>query len=317
MNSTFSNSQGAGDHNNNPTTTTTTDLLPTYEETLESAVRKKYTLKYPQLISRTVHASDSETGELAVQKKVKGLLGTKLEFRGNASDQLLWSCRRERQGFELVFSRKVDSLSPLSPPPPLPPVTPLEDAPPFSAPSDEEEEEQPSVVSDCLLRDQADNKPADDDREYIHRENDQPPPAYEESALNANQEIRLTSSYPFPFRYDFEFPLASSSSNSPVAEEREEGEGLAQTKLRWLRNQEAKNPSAVSESNPWTAFSCVERPSGRMLAEVVHYSTNESALGTLVIHGELDPDLHTFLVVSAIPVIEEYPVRHLEHIDRK
>ncbi|KAJ2403259.1 hypothetical protein GGI23_000051 [Coemansia sp. RSA 2559] len=315
MNPTFSNSQGAGDRNNNPTTTTT-DLLPTYEETLESAVRKKYTLKYPQLISRTVHANDSETGELVVQKKAKGLLGKELEFRRNANDQLLWSCRREKQGFELVFTRKVDSLSPLSQPPPPPPITPLEDAPPFSVPS-EEEEEQPSVVRDSLLRDQADNKPADADREYIHRENDQPPPAYEESTLNANQEIRLTSSYPFPFRYDFEFPLASSPSTSPVAEEREEGEGLTQTKLRWLRNQEAKNPSAVSESNPWTAFSCVERPSGRMLAEVVHYSTSESALGTLVIHGELGPDLHTFLVVSAIPVVEEYPVRHLEHIDCK
>ncbi|KAJ2552254.1 hypothetical protein EV175_003389 [Coemansia sp. RSA 1933] len=310
MHSAFSNSQRPSDNNNNPTT----DLLPTYEETLESAVRKKYTLKYPQLISRTVHAIDSESGELAVQKKVKGLLGTKLEFLRNTSDQLLWSCRREKQGFELVFTRQVDSLPPPPPPPPPPPIISMDEAPPFS------DEEEHSVVNDSLLRDQADNKPADDDREYIHRENDQPPPAYEESAHSTNQEIRLTSSYPFPFRYDFKFPTALPTSSPVAVEERgdEDDRGeLAQTKLRWLRNQEAKNPSAVSANNPWTAFSCVERPSGRMLAEIVHYTTTESALGTLVIHGDLDPDLHTFLIVSAIPVVEEYPVRHLEHIDRR
>ncbi|KAJ1662124.1 hypothetical protein IW140_004994 [Coemansia sp. RSA 1813] len=304
-NSTLGNSQTTGGHNN------ATDSLPTYEETLESAVRKKYTLKYPQLISRTVHAVDSESGELAAQKRVKGLLGTKLEFYKGTGGQLLWSCRRERQGFELVFTRQV--ASPLPPPPP--PIS-LE-APPFGTPSNEEEEEtiaeQLLPMADGFLRDQADNKPADDSREYIHRENDQPPPAYEESAPNATQEIRLTSPYPFPFRYDFEFPTPSSSSSV----DGEERENLAQTKLRWLRNQEAKNPSAVTTNNPWTAFACVERPSGRLLAEVVHYSAGESSLGTLVIHGELDPDLHTFLIVSAIPVVEEYPVRHIEYIDRK
>ncbi|KAJ2505831.1 hypothetical protein GGI11_006862 [Coemansia sp. RSA 2049] len=336
-------------------TANASDSLPTYEETLESAERKRYLLKYPQLISRTVQAvaldddepgGASNGGTVAVQKKVKGLMGTKMEFRTGDHhghlQELLWSCRRERHGFELVFSRQQEPLVPTSP------LLPFSPAPPFSARTndvqEEEEEEEVEeerrihVPDDCLIPERTDNKPADDDREYIHRENDQPPPAYEESAQEAGaaageeQVVRLASSYPFPYRFDFEFPArlldsdpsplmeisnsSSSRSNTDNGSSNGAGVHLAQTRLRWQRNQEAKNPESVSADNPWAAFSCIERSSGRLLAEVVHYSRSETALGTLVVYGDLDPDLHAFLIVSAIPVVEEYPVRHLEYLDR-
>ncbi|KAJ2659330.1 hypothetical protein IWW48_003573 [Coemansia sp. RSA 1200] len=330
-------------------TANASDSLPTYEETLESAVRKRYLLKYPQLISRTVQAitldddepSGGSGGTVAVQKNVKGFLGTKMEFRTgdhNRLQELLWSCKRERHGFELVFSRQQEPMLPTSP------LLPFSPAPPFSARTndvqeEEEEEEEVEVErrihvpDDCLIPERTDNKPADDDREYIHRENDQPPPAYEESAQEAGsageeQVVRLVLSYPFPYRFDFEFPARLDSDSSPLMEinssnndnnsnnGRGAGVHLAQTRLRWQRNQEAKNPESVSADNPWAAFSCIERSSGRLLAEVVHYSRSETALGTLVVYGDLDSDLHAFLIVSAIPVVEEYPVRHLEYLDR-
>ncbi|KAI9506519.1 hypothetical protein BX070DRAFT_1893 [Coemansia spiralis] len=208
------------------------ETLPTYEETLESTVRKTYELKYPQLLTRTVHATTNNT--VAVVRKVKGLSASKMEFLVHSQPK--WNCKREQNGFELVFTRQ---------------TTP--------------------VGTPC------DDKPADS-REYLHRENDAPPPVYED-----NREVRLESIYPFPFRYDFEF---------------------LDTKLRWMRNPEAKSPGAC-------LFSCVERPNGRVMAEV---RGSDDSLGTVIVHGDLDADLHEFLVVSAIPVIEEYPVRHLEYI---
>ncbi|KAJ1959697.1 hypothetical protein GGI12_004201 [Dipsacomyces acuminosporus] len=286
--------------------------LPTYEETIESATRKRYTLKYPQLMSRTVHAIDTDTGTVAYAKKVKGLTPSRMQiFKGSnttASSALAWDCRRELHGFELVFTRRVD----------MPPPPPISLAPAFShahnsgrnTPASDSNHAEAFAVRESNCSNEPldddddigttarllDNKPADENREYLHKENDDaPPPAYEESEATSEQEIMLKSTYPFPFIYDFTFP-------DPQGE-----------KLRWLHNQEAKNPSSVSQERPWTAFMCVDRSTGRLLAEVVHYTKKDSSLGTLIVHGDLDPDLHEFLIASAIPVIEEYPVRHLRY----
>ncbi|KAJ1849373.1 hypothetical protein LPJ70_000513 [Coemansia sp. RSA 2708] len=266
--------------------------LPTYEETLEALPRKRYVLKHLQMLSRTVHAVDLETGEPAFSKKLKGLSSSKMLFYGRGSVPI-WSCRREQQGFELVFSRRVEQL-----------VRPIVDDAQFDRVS-----ESPPA-SDGIATDSAanllDNKPAEDNREYIHRENDDAPPAYEESDPATEQQVRLTCSEPFPFVYDFTLPGSASDS----------GSSADSSGHRWLRNQEVKNPNTISPERPWTEFMCVERATGRMLAEVVHYAKKETHLGTLIVSGDLEPDQHEFLVVSAIPVVEEYPIRHLAHLNR-
>ncbi|KAJ1645276.1 hypothetical protein LPJ64_003115 [Coemansia asiatica] len=127
-----------------------------------------------------------------------------------------------------------------------------------------------------------------------------PPPAYQENEANSHDQyqVRLISICPFPFVYDFEFSGSSQDG-----------------RLRWIRNHEEKS-SAQQQEGPWSAFLCIERTSGRVLAEVVLKSKRDSGLGTLVIHGDLDPDMHEFLVVSAIAVVEEYPVRQASFLSQ-
>ncbi|KAJ1957495.1 hypothetical protein EC988_000801 [Linderina pennispora] len=253
------------------------DILPTYEETL--AARKHYHLKYPQVLSRSVQAVDTDTQQVICTKKVKGLTPAVQQFL-DATGKLLWTCHRNMQGFELVFSRTIEM-----PPPPPPPES--------LAPMYEELAEPvdgPAYYDDDIgTTSQLDSKPL----EYISTESSPPPPppAYEES--ENTQKITLTSLYPLPFMYSFTYP--------------------GDLQLKWVRNSEAKNPAVVSREQPWTAFTCVDKTTGRLLAEVVRYSKKDSELGTLVVHGEMDREMEVFLVVSAIPVVEEYPVRHLRY----
>ncbi|KAJ1757042.1 hypothetical protein GGH19_000378 [Coemansia sp. RSA 1807] len=264
---------------------------PTYEETLETWHRKRYELRRPHVLTRTVHAIDLDTGTLAYNRKMAGLLSSKMQFYSGTEPTPVWSCRRERDGFELVFSRKCSTS-----------------APPLVQPdvSESTTEASHSVdTNDGIATDAAanliDNKPADDTREYIHRENDDAPPAYEESDPATEQIVRLVSRDAFPFVFDFAWPSHS---------------GSAPPTHQWLRNQEDKTPEIISPERPWSEFMCVERATGRMVAEVVHYRHQDPHLGTLVICGDLEPDQHEFLVVSAIPVVEEYPIRHLAHLNQ-
>ncbi|KAJ2099102.1 hypothetical protein GGI09_002956, partial [Coemansia sp. S100] len=220
-----------------------TEDLPSYEETVLTTPRKRYQLLYPQLISRTVHAIDLDTRQVSYVKRVRGLSSTKTQYY--ASDRLVWTCRREQNGFELVFTRP--SSEPLEEPPP-PPI-----------------EEDMEVGSTDNLRDNkptAMPPPAREDLSAVL------PPAYQESEA---LEITLRSQYPFPFMYEFQF---------------------TRDLLRWQRTAEAEG----------VMFTCVEKSSGRLLAEI---SSSSTGLGTLAVY-----DLgfrHEFLVVSAVAVLEEYP----------
>ncbi|KAJ1947036.1 hypothetical protein GGF37_000720 [Kickxella alabastrina] len=214
-----------------------------------------------------------------------------------AAGSLMWSCQRERQGFELVFTRPCAS----EPQSRSRPASALESTliPPSPA--------APDVLMPDLVEDDIgtqillDNKEAEQQQQQNTREyrnEEAPPPAYEENEPNRLEEIRLISTNPFPFTYDFTFP---------------EDQG---NRLRWTRNQEAKDAGEVSEERPWREFVCVERLTGRMLAEVVRRKKRDPTLGTLVIHGDLDPGLHELLVFSAVTVIEEYPMRCLAYLGR-
>ncbi|KAJ1718556.1 hypothetical protein LPJ61_006570 [Coemansia biformis] len=297
------------------------EALPTYEETLETASHKRYTLRHPQLASPTVHAVDADSGAVAYSRHVRGLVPPQTEFyvgdRRGAPPA--WRCAREREGLELVFSRQIE------PPPP----------PPLSASAAAQLGRQldgsqladsthagPGADSDGIATDSAanlyDSKPATDDREYILQENDDAPPAYEESDQGAEQQVRLTSTEPLPFALDFSLPEdRAGSGGGGGGDEGGSGGGAddSRGRFRWLRNHEAKNADVISPERPWTAFMCVERANGRLLAEVVHYSEVERDLGTLVVHGDLGSDQHDFMIVSAIAVVEEYPLRCLAHAD--
>ncbi|KAJ2752390.1 hypothetical protein GGI19_003863 [Coemansia pectinata] len=202
-----------------------TEDLPTYEETLSTTPRKRYRILYPQVISRTVHAIDLDNSQVSYVKRVRGLSSTKTQYY--ASDRLVWTCRREQNGFELVFTRP--SSEPLEEPPPPPPPPP----PPAMG-------EEMEVGSADNLRD---NKPTIPPV----AEDLAAPPAYQE---NEALEIRLRSQYPFPFIYEFQFPRDT---------------------LRWQRTAEAEG----------VMFTCVEKSSGRLLAEITSSSTG---LGTLVVY---------------------------------
>ncbi|KAI9479177.1 hypothetical protein LPJ78_001287 [Coemansia sp. RSA 989] len=286
--------------NHHTENTTDNDALPTYEETLEAAPRKRYILKHPQLLSRTIHAVDLDTNKLAYSKKMKGLSSSKMVFFKENNTVPVWSCKRERQGFELVFSRP--NRQPIHPldQPLLPP-----DEDQYSIHISESNSDIVNGIATDAGANLLDNKPVDDNREYIHRENDAPPPAYEESDPAAEQQVKLTSTDPFPFAYDFTLPGSISNESSSA--------GSCQH--RWLRNQEVKNPDIISPERPWSEFMCIEQSTGRMLAEVVHYSKKEPHLGTLIVNSDLEPDQHEFLVISALPVVEEYPVRHISAIN--
>ncbi|KAJ2453277.1 hypothetical protein EV183_002334 [Coemansia sp. RSA 2336] len=286
--------------NHHTESTADTDALPTYEETLEAAPRKRYILKHPQLLSRTMHAVDLDTNKLAYSKKMKGLSLSKMVFFKESSTVPVWSCKRERQGFELVFSRPNRQPIPPLDQPLLPP-----DEDQYSIHISESNSDIGSDIATDTGTSLLDNKPVDDNREYIHRENDAPPPAYEESDPAAEQQVKLTSTDPFPFAYDFTLPGSTSNESSS-------GGGCQH---RWLRNQEVKNPDIISPERPWSEFMCIEQSTGRMLAEVVHYSKKEPHLGTLIVNSDLEPDQHEFLVISALPVVEEYPVRHIAAIN--
>ncbi|KAJ2785609.1 hypothetical protein H4R18_000425 [Coemansia javaensis] len=282
--------------------------LPTYEETLETVVRKRYRLERPDAAGPTVHAVDADTGRIAYRKAARGPApGQAVFYAGGGEGQgcpaPAWSCVRERDGLELVFSRQVDS-------PPLPP--PLSASSGMQFGQHAEPPAAAAAAGDGIATDSAanlyDNKPAEDSREYIHQENDDAPPAYEESDPGAEQQVRLTSAEPFPFAFDFSLP-DSTAQDGGASSGRAQGGGQ-----QWLRNQEAKNPETVAPDRPWTEFMCVERADGRLLAEVIHVSAQQDrGLGTLVVHGDLDPDKHEFLVVSAIAVAEEYPARCLAY----
>ncbi|KAJ2772347.1 hypothetical protein IWQ57_001805 [Coemansia nantahalensis] len=285
------------------------DDLPTYEETVETAPSKRYTLRHPQLASPAVHAVDTDTGDVAYSTYVRGVVPPQTEF--HAGDRRgarpLWRCTRERDGLELVFSRQVELLPP---PPPLSASGLFGQQQQLNGADqvDNDAPAAPAPEGDGLATDSAanlyDNKPAADDREYIHQENDDAPPAYEESDGGAELVVRLTSVELLPFAFDFVMPEGRSGTEACGAE----GPG----QLRWLRSQEAKNPDAISPGHPWTAFMCVERTTGRLLARVVYYSEHEhDQLGTLLIHGDPAPEEHEFLVVSAIAVVEEYTLRGL------
>ncbi|KAJ2349327.1 hypothetical protein IWW50_005819 [Coemansia erecta] len=274
---------------------------PTYEETLETLLRKRYILKRPQILSRTVHAVDVDTGKQAYTKKMKGLSSSKMLFYAHGDTDVVWSCKREQQGFELVFSRRVGQAVE----PELLPDTEYQGS---GGP------EGQVGANDGLATDTAanllDNKPVDASREYIHRENDDAPPAYEESDPATEQQVRLVSTDPIPFAYDFTLP------GTTTAGDRSSSSTADGSTHRWLRNPEVKNANTISPERPWTEFMCVESTTGRMLAEVVHYAKREPHMGTLIISGDLEPGQHEFLVVSAIPVVEEYPARHLAHLNR-
>ncbi|PIA16395.1 hypothetical protein COEREDRAFT_8515 [Coemansia reversa NRRL 1564] len=307
--------------------------LPTYEETLETELRKQYLLRPSASASRTVLAVDTDTDRVAYSKTMKAgssSCSKMIFFDGNsrAGSLPIWSCRREKHGFELVFSRKLGSPA-LSPPLAslLPQLTASAQRIHQEQQSDHDhQQQQTSVEAECndIATDTAaniyDNKPAADNREYIHRENDDAPPAYEESDPGAEQQIRLRSTEAFPFYFDFTLPDSdngstdtSSATDSSRVSECDSTSG-DDSRHRWLRNHEAKNLDSVSSAHPWTAFMCVERANGRMLAEIIHHSKEMSDLGTLIVHGDLAPDQHEFLVISAIPVVEEYLVRYMNHV---
>ncbi|KAJ2814036.1 hypothetical protein H4S07_000205 [Coemansia furcata] len=226
------------------------ELLPTYEETLSATPRKRYQLVYPQLISRTVHAIDQDTRQVALVKRVRGLSSTKTQYY--AHNRLLWTCLREQQGFELVFTQDSEP-----PPPPPPPIEDME------------------VGSADHLHDMKAAAPPP--RDPLG------PPAYQETEA---MEVRLVSQQPFPFAYEFRYPP-----------------GDPQV-LRWQR---AAEPKQSHEG--WTMYTCMEKGSGRLLAEI----TAGTGLGTLVVHGDVGAR-REMLVVTAIAVTEEYPVRRLSYI---
>ncbi|KAJ2807402.1 hypothetical protein H4R20_001302 [Coemansia guatemalensis] len=313
-----------------------TEELPTYEETLETAPRKRYLLRPSPSASRTVLAVDVDTDRIVYSKTVAAGPSScpKMIFlEGDSRDGSLpiWSCRREKDGFELVFSRQLGS--PALPPPSLSPLPQLTASAQRihqeqqTAHEQQQQQSQTSVEAERndIATDSAaniyDNKPVADNREYIHRENDDAPPAYEESDPGAEQQLRLRSPEAFPFYFDFTLPAADngstdsssitdSSSRASVCDSTSDDD----SRHRWLRNLEAKNPDSVSSSHPWTAFMCVERANGRMLAEIIQYSREMPDLGTLIVHGDLAPDQHEFLVISAIPVVEEYLIRYMKHV---
>lgn len=271
----------------------TSDALPSYEDSVEQT-RLKYQLKYPKLISRAVHATSLRTGKLVVVKRVKGLTQSKSQFyratgEEGEGEEETWSCKRERDGYELIFTKPRNPPDEF-PPPPLPPPPPLEE-PPISLPSFEAAPAEETVL--------VDNKPADDSREYVHQENDMPPPpAYDESdAPSRRNDLRivLKSPHPHPFVYDFAYPLGDEA-----------------LELSWVRNLEAKNQTIVSPQHPWAAFRCVDKQSGRPLAEILYTTAKDPSLGTLVINDmeEMEP-LAEFLLVSGIAISEEYPVRQI------
>ncbi|KAJ1819131.1 hypothetical protein LPJ75_001259, partial [Coemansia sp. RSA 2598] len=114
-----------------PDTPQQQEALPSYEETIETQFQKKYSLRYPQIFARTVHAVDMDTGRPAYIKRTRGFSGSRSQYyiaqgpqtaatataaaadgNGNGrgavhtGEQLVWCCARERQGFELAFSRE-------------------------------------------------------------------------------------------------------------------------------------------------------------------------------------------------------------------
>ncbi|KAJ2083783.1 hypothetical protein H4R24_000554 [Coemansia sp. RSA 988] len=309
--------------------------LPTYEETLETAPRKRYILRPSTSTPRTVMAIDADTDRIVYRKTMAAETSScpKMIFLdGDSRDNSLpiWSCRRERDGFELVFSRQLGS--PTLPPPTLSPLPQrIASTHRIHQVQQSDQELRPQQLQTSVETERNDiatnsaaniydNKPVADNREYIHRENDDAPPAYEESDPGAEQQIRLRSAEAFPFYFDFTLPASDSSStdSGSIADSSRVSEcdvtSDDDSKHRWLRNHEAKNPDSVSSAHPWTAFMCVERANGRMLAEIIHHSREMSDLGTLIVHGDLALDQHEFLVISAIPVAEEYLIRYMNHV---
>ncbi|KAJ1827313.1 hypothetical protein LPJ56_001729, partial [Coemansia sp. RSA 2599] len=53
------------------------EALPSYEETIETQFQKKYSLWYPQIFARTVHAVDMDTGRPAYIKRARGFSGSR------------------------------------------------------------------------------------------------------------------------------------------------------------------------------------------------------------------------------------------------
>ncbi|KAJ2780044.1 hypothetical protein GGI15_003683 [Coemansia interrupta] len=275
--------------------TTEPDDLPTYEETV--SFRKRYVLRYPQVLSRTVHAVDSDLGRTAFLKRTHGLSTSRSTYYmvggggngGVGEEREVWRCRRERQGFELVFTaagRSADDDD--------------GDGDEREAVVQEEEEEaveeeemaDTGAVDDIIGTTQAllDSKPGDMAAPEATAPPRQlpPPPAYAESeehhaTLCPSPTVILHAPSPMPFIYDFE--LRSHGRDG---------------RLRWQHGEAAKGAAE---------FCCVERASGRVLAEIVQEA---GGLGTLVLHGrDLPMEVHGFLVVSAIAVAEEYPVRQV------
>ncbi|KAJ2223381.1 hypothetical protein IWW45_008360 [Coemansia sp. RSA 485] len=268
------------------------EALPSYEETIETQFQKRYTLRYPQVFTRTVHAIDTDTRRLAYVKKARGFnTGSRSQYY-NDMERLLWCCSRERNGLELVFSREAVSDN----------TDVLDD----SGQQVEEREEYVGIddvigTTEALLDNKGEGIVI---TEYVNLShiNEDGPPAYQESEGSSGHDgyqVRLISVAPFPFIYDFEFPGSSQDG-----------------RLRWIRNHQEEEKSQNGQQHAWTAFSCIERTTGRTLAEIVLKSQRDSGLGTLVIHGDLDPDMHEFLVVSAIAVVEEYPVRQVEFLNQ-
>ncbi|KAI7826816.1 hypothetical protein BX661DRAFT_183518 [Kickxella alabastrina] len=153
---------------------------------------------------------------------------------------------------------------------------------------------QDDIGTNVLLN----NKEAEQQQTRDHWNKEAPPPAYEKTEPNRLEEMYLIPSNPIPFTYDFTFPEDQAD------------------RLWWACNREAKDVGEVSEGRPWREFVCVERLIGRMLAEVVRCKKKDLTLGTLVIHGDLDPGLHKLLVFSTVTVIEEYPMRCLAYLGR-
>ncbi|KAJ1827351.1 hypothetical protein LPJ73_008794, partial [Coemansia sp. RSA 2703] len=157
------------------------DELPTYEETV--MFRKHYQLRYPQLLSRTVHAVDSDQAHPAYIKRAHGLSTSRSTYYAvdaGGSERAVWRCRRERQGFELVFTRAGEQRREES----VQREENVADVADLEEEAQEAEEEElmdAGAVDDIIGTTEAllDNKTGDHPPPLPPRQ--PPPPAYEES----------------------------------------------------------------------------------------------------------------------------------------
>ncbi|KAJ1722683.1 hypothetical protein LPJ53_002941 [Coemansia erecta] len=304
------------------------DELPTYEETV--SFRKRYALRYPQLLSRTVHAVDSDLGRAVYAKRMHGLSTNRSTYYalpggggdgggggGAAMDErVIWRCQRRRQGFELVFTREREEDGEREERERQACVEEEAEAEAETEIAEEEVDELVDVgaVDDIIGTTQAllDTKPGDTAPPDIPPPpppppaRQPPPPAYAESEAHpsgpTSETVVLISPVPTPFTYDFE--LRSHGRNG---------------RLRWTlqRQQQQQQRLGGAAKRGTVEFCCIERASGRVLAEIVAAEDSAvgaaaASLGTLVLHGrDLPRGVHEFLVVSAIAVAEEYPVRQV------